>query len=51
MTDEQIKIIDLFLCKVNRVTCPFRHTNKVPEKELVLLSNAQIDFEKWLSEQ
>ena len=34
------------LNKVNKVTAPFRHGQKIPDRDLISLSNYQIDFEK-----
>lgn len=35
--------------KVNKVTAPFRHGNKVPDKAMVELCNAQLDVEKAMN--
>lgn len=40
--------IQCMLNKINRVTCPHRHGNKVSKESLDNLSNAQLDFEKFL---
>jgi hypothetical protein len=41
--------MDMLLAKVNKVTCPFRHGQKIRDKDLVALSNFQIEAEEWLS--
>ena len=48
MNTEELDRINMFLARVNKVTCPFRHGNSVPESALVRLSNEQIEMEKWL---
>ena len=40
------KAIGSLLCKVNRITCNHRHGQPVRDKDLTVLSNYQIDFEK-----
>lgn len=40
--------IQLLLCKINKVTAPFRHGQKVPNRALTDLSNFQIEFEQQL---
>ena len=48
MSKEKLKNeIQSLLNKVNRVTCPHRHGQKIPRKDLDDLSNRQIDFGKF----
>lgn len=42
--------IELFLCKVNKVTSPHRHGQKISKRALDDLSNAQIDIEASLTQ-
>ena len=41
---------DMFLCTVNSVTGPSRHSIPVPERAMVDLCNEQIESEKHLKE-
>ena len=50
MREEEIVRIEMFLSRVNRVTCPFRHGQEIPNRDLVKISNEQIDMENWLKE-
>jgi len=45
----KLNTMDMLLAKVNKVTCPFRHGQKIQDKDLVALSNFQIEAEEWLS--
>ena len=38
----------MFLARVNKVTAYHRHGLSIPKKALDILSNEQIDMEKWL---
>jgi len=51
MTETEISKIQSLLNKVNRVTCPYRHNNKVFDKDFINLCNEQISFEEWFDEQ
>jgi hypothetical protein len=42
--------LEMFLCKVNKVTAAHRHGQKIPVRALDALSNAQIDIEAKLRE-
>lgn len=35
------------LCKINKVTAPFRHGQKIPNKALVALADYQTEFEQF----
>lgn len=50
MRVEDIHRLEMFLCRVNKVTAPFRHGGKIPNDALVVLSNDQIEMEQWVKD-
>ena len=44
------KQLDRLLCVVNAVTCPHRHGQPIRDKDLIRLSNRQIEVEEALRE-
>jgi hypothetical protein len=50
MRKEDYEKIDLFLAHVNKVTYPHRHGQKISKSSLDILSDNQIDMEKWLAD-
>jgi hypothetical protein len=50
MRSEDIHKLEMFLCKVNKVTAPFRHNASISNDALVVLSNDQIEMEQWVKD-
>lgn len=49
MDKESEDKIQGLLNKVNKVTCPFRHGQKISDKDMTELANRQLEFEEWFS--